>query len=110
MGGEIKKPHNPKVVKISQLYIQEAVLIRSFSREELKDFANRWKPILTSSDKSQCWRGITSATSSAGISSYYGGWLQPRLHYTSASSHPQPTECKPAISVIDFLGNIMILK
>lgn len=86
------------------------MLIRIFSREELKDFANRWKPISTSSDKSQSWRGISSVMSSAGISSYYRGWLQPRLHYTSASSHPQLTECKPAISVIDFFGNIMILK
>lgn len=35
-----KTKHYPKVVRFSQLYIQEAVLIRSFSREELKDFAN----------------------------------------------------------------------
>lgn len=37
---EKKTTHYPKVVRFSQLYIQEAVLIRSFSREELKDSAN----------------------------------------------------------------------
>lgn len=40
-GREIKKTqHKSKVLGISQLDTQEAVLIRSFSREESKDFAN----------------------------------------------------------------------
>lgn len=38
--GNKKTRHKSKVLGISQLDTQEAVLIRSFSREESKDFAN----------------------------------------------------------------------
>lgn len=40
MGGGNKETHNCKVLRISQLYIEESVLIRGFSREKSKDLAD----------------------------------------------------------------------